>query len=51
MRANDRQISCMVADASIAILNLHRQFFTQALSEGLWANHKYACSVVASTLR
>ncbi|KAI0632136.1 hypothetical protein C8Q77DRAFT_903696 [Trametes polyzona] len=31
----------------VAILNLHRQFFTQALSEGLWANHKYACSVAA----
>ncbi|KAH9891660.1 hypothetical protein C8Q73DRAFT_700238 [Cubamyces lactineus] len=31
----------------VAILNLHRQYFTQALSEGLWANHKYACSVVA----
>ncbi|KAI0761926.1 hypothetical protein BD413DRAFT_219631 [Trametes elegans] len=30
-----------------AILNLHRQYFTLALSEGLWANHKYACSVVA----
>ncbi|CDO71474.1 hypothetical protein BN946_scf184909.g68 [Trametes cinnabarina] len=31
----------------VAILNLHRQYFTQALSEGLWANHRYACSVVA----
>ncbi|OSD07208.1 hypothetical protein PYCCODRAFT_1463504 [Trametes coccinea BRFM310] len=31
----------------IAILNLHRQYFTQALGEGLWANHRYACSVVA----
>ncbi|OJT13979.1 hypothetical protein TRAPUB_9463 [Trametes pubescens] len=31
----------------VAILNLHRQYFTLALSEGLWANHKYACSVVA----
>ncbi|KAH9854705.1 hypothetical protein C2E23DRAFT_817633 [Lenzites betulinus] len=30
-----------------AILNLHRQYFTQALSDGLWANHRYACSVVA----
>ncbi|KAI0648019.1 hypothetical protein C8Q79DRAFT_953189 [Trametes meyenii] len=31
----------------VALLNLHRHYFTQALSEGLWANHKYACSVVA----
>ncbi|EJF63429.1 hypothetical protein DICSQDRAFT_55510 [Dichomitus squalens LYAD-421 SS1] len=31
----------------VAILNLHRQYFTQALSEGFWANHKYAPSVVA----
>ncbi|PIL22526.1 transcription factor [Ganoderma sinense ZZ0214-1] len=31
----------------VAILNLHRQYFTQALGEGFWANHKYATSVVA----
>ncbi|KAI8969635.1 hypothetical protein BD414DRAFT_258411 [Trametes punicea] len=31
----------------VALLNLHRQYFTQALGEGLWANHKYASSVVA----
>lgn len=32
---------------SAAILNLHRPYFTQALGEGFWANHKYATSVVA----
>ncbi|TFK89567.1 hypothetical protein K466DRAFT_597679 [Polyporus arcularius HHB13444] len=31
----------------VALLNLHRQFFIQALSEGFWANHRYASSVVA----
>ncbi|KAH9922800.1 uncharacterized protein BXZ73DRAFT_51319 [Epithele typhae] len=31
----------------VAFLNLHRQFFTQALNEGFWAHHKYAMSVVA----
>ncbi|KAI0770290.1 hypothetical protein C8Q74DRAFT_1274551 [Fomes fomentarius] len=31
----------------VALLNLHRAYFTQALSEGFWANHKYASSVVA----
>ncbi|KAI0670752.1 hypothetical protein C8Q78DRAFT_809999 [Trametes maxima] len=36
-----------VVTREVALLNLHRHYFTQALSEGLWANHKYACSVVA----
>ena len=30
-----------------AFLNLHRQYFAQAINEGLWTNHKYALSVAA----
>lgn len=47
MRANADPLYFLAAHTVSAILNLHRQFFTLALSEGLWANHKYACSVVA----